>query len=178
LSRIWRLFVTEDGSLNAKIGGEGSDEFKRTWHKTVKKVTEDLEALRFNTAISQLMIFVNEAYKVDSVPKEAAENFVQMLSPLAPHIAEELWERLGNTGGISYVSWPTYDEAWTVDAEVEIVVQVNGKIVERTKISKDLDQAAMQEHSMNLPNVKQAIEGKTVRKVIAVPGKLVNIVVG
>lgn len=178
LSRIWRLFVTEDGSLNAKIGGEGSDEFKRTWHKTVKKVTEDLEALRFNTAISQLMIFVNEAYKVDSVPKEAAENFVQMLSPLAPHIAEELWERLGNTGGISYVSWPTYNEAWTVDAEVEIVVQVNGKIVERTKISKDLDQAAMQEHSMNLPNVKQSIEGKTVRKVIAVPGKLVNIVVG
>lgn len=178
LSRIWRLFVTEDGSLNAKIGGEGSDEFKRTLHKTVKKVTEDLEALRFNTAISQLMIFINEAYKVDSIPKEAAENFVQMLSPLAPHIAEELWERLGNSEGISYVSWPTYDEAWTVDAEVEIVVQVNGKIVDRAKISKDLDQAAMQEHSMSLPNVKQAIEGKTVRKVIAVPGKLVNIVVG
>lgn len=178
LSRIWRLFVTENGSLNAKIGGAGSDDFKRTWHKTVKKVTEDLEALRFNTAISQLMIFVNEAYKADSIPQEAAENFVQMLSPLAPHIAEELWERLGHTGGISYVSWPTYDEAWTVEAEVEIVVQVNGKIVERTKISKDLDQAAMQEHSMGLPNVKQAIEGKTVRKVIAVPGKLVNIVVG
>jgi len=178
LCRIWRLFVTEDGSLNAKIGGEGSDEFKRTWHKTVKKVTEDLEGMRFNTAISQLMIFVNEAYKADSIPKEAAENFVQMLSPLAPHIAEELWERLGHSDGISYVSWPTYDESWTVDAEVEIVVQVNGKIVERTKISADLDQAAMQEHSMNLPGVKQAVEGKTVRKVIAVPGKLVNIVVG
>ncbi|MEF2964776.1 leucine--tRNA ligase [Paenibacillus sp. M1] len=179
LSRIWRLFVAEDGSLNAKIVDQnGSDEFKRTWHKTIKKVTEDFEALRFNTAISQLMIFINDAYKADIVPKAAAENFVQLLSPLAPHLAEELWERLGHTDTITYEPWPVYDEAWTVDAEVEIVVQVNGKIVDRTKISKDLDQAAMQEHSLSLPNVKQAVEGKTIRKVIAVPGKLVNIVVG
>lgn len=179
LSRVWRLFVGEDGGLNAKIvDGEGSDEFKRTWHKTIKKVTEDFEALRFNTAISQLMIFVNEAYKTDIVPKAAAEDFVQLLSPLAPHLAEELWERLGHNETVTYEPWPTYDEAWTVDAEVEIVVQVNGKIVDRTKISKDMDQAAMQEHALALPNVKQAVEGKTVRKVIAVPGKLVNIVVG
>lgn len=179
LSRIWRLFVAEDGSLNSKIvDGDGSEEFKRTWHKTIKKVTEDFEALRFNTAISQLMIFINEAYKTDAVPKAAAENFVQMLSPLAPHLAEELWERLGHQETVSYEPWPAFDEAWTVDAEVEIVVQVNGKIVDRAKISKDLDQAAMQEHSLSLPNVKQAVEGKTIRKVIAVPGKLVNIVVG
>ncbi|GIO40505.1 leucine--tRNA ligase [Paenibacillus apis] len=179
LARIWRLFVAENGSLNAKIvDGDGSDEFKRTWHKTIKKVTEDMEALRFNTAISQLMIFINEAYKTDTIPKAAAANFVQMLSPLAPHLAEELWERLGHQESISYEPWPVYDEAWTVDAEVEIVVQVNGKIVERTKISKDMDQAAMQEYSLGLPNVKQATEGKTVRKIIAVPGKLVNIVVG
>ncbi|MGG3453841.1 leucine--tRNA ligase [Paenibacillus rhizolycopersici] len=179
LSRVWRLFVAEDGSLNSKITTDGgSDEFKRTWHKTIKKVTEDFENLRFNTAISQLMIFVNEAYKTDAVPKAAAENFVQLLSPLAPHLAEELWERLGHTGTITYESWPAYDEAWTVEAEVEIVVQVNGKIVERTKISKDLDQAAMQEHSLSLPIVQQAVAGKTIRKVVAVPGKLVNIVVG
>ncbi|MNO15415.1 Leucine--tRNA ligase [compost metagenome] len=179
LSRVWRLFVAEDGSLNSKITTDGgSDEFKRTWHKTIKKVTEDFENLRFNTAISQLMIFVNEAYKTDAVPKAAAENFVQLLSPLAPHLAEELWERLGHTGTITYESWPAYDEAWTVEAEVEIVVQVNGKIVERTKISKDLDQAAMQEHSLSLPSVQQAVAGKTIRKVVAVPGKLVNIVVG
>lgn len=179
LARIWRLFVAENGSLNAKIvDGDGSDEFKRTWHKTIKKVTEDMEALRFNTAISQLMIFINEAYKTDAIPKAAAANFVQMLSPLAPHLAEELWERLGHQESISYEPWPVYDEAWTVDAEVEIVVQVNGKIVERTKVSKDMDQAAMQEYSLGLPNVKQATEGKTVRKIIAVPGKLVNIVVG
>lgn len=179
LARVWRLFVTEDGTLNAKISDDqGSDDFKRTWHKSIKKVTEDFEALRFNTAISQLMIFVNEAYKTDTIPKKAAENFVQMLAPLAPHIAEELWERLGHNESITYEPWPTFDEAWTVESEVEIVVQVNGKIVDRIKISKDLDQAAMQDHSLDLASVKQAIEGKTIRKVIAVPGKLVNIVVG
>ncbi|GGA20207.1 leucine--tRNA ligase [Paenibacillus physcomitrellae] len=177
LSRVWRLFVAEDGSLNSKIADEGgSDDFKRTWHKTVKKVTEDMEGLRFNTVISQLMIFINEAYKTDVVPRAAAGSFVQMLSPLAPHIAEELWQRLGHNESITYAQWPTYEEAWTVEAEVEIVVQVNGKIVERTKISKDLDQAAMQEHALALPNVAAAVEGKTVRKVVAVPGKLVNIV--
>lgn len=179
LSRVWRLFIGENGGLNTKITTDGgSDEFKRTWHKTIKKVTEDFEGLRFNTAISQLMIFVNEAYKTDVVPKAAAEDFAKLLSPLAPHLAEELWERLGHKDTITYETWPTYDEAWTVDAEVEIVVQVNGKIVERTKIAKDLSQNEMQEHSLSLPNVKQAVEGKTIRKVIAVPGKLVNIVVG
>ncbi|RUT36467.1 leucine--tRNA ligase [Paenibacillus zeisoli] len=179
LSRVWRLFIGEDGAVSSKIvDGEGSEEFKRTWHKTIKKVTEDLDGLRFNTAISQLMIFINEAYKTDVVPREAAANFVQLLSPLAPHIAEELWQRLGHEESVTYVAWPSYDEAWTVDAEVEIVVQVNGKIVDRAKIAKDLDQAAMQEFTMELPNVKKAIEGKTIRKVIAVPGKLVNIVVG
>ncbi|WP_223067173.1 leucine--tRNA ligase [Paenibacillus caui] len=179
LSRVWRLFVAEDGSLSSKIvDGEGSDDFKRIWHKTIKKVSEDMEGLRFNTVISQLMIFINEAYKTDVVPRAAAENFVQLLSPLAPHLAEELWRRLGHQETVTYVPWPSYDEAWTVESEVEIVVQVNGKIVERTKISKDLDQAAMQEHALSLPNVAAAVSGKTVRKVIAVPGKLVNIVVG
>ncbi|MEK3791846.1 leucine--tRNA ligase [Paenibacillus sp. FSL R7-0204] len=179
LSRVWRLFVNEDGSLSAKITeGGGTDEFKRTWHKTLKKVTEDFELLRFNTAISQLMIFINDAYKQESLSKEAAEHFVQMLSPLAPHIAEELWELLGHEGSISYVAWPAYDEALTVDAEVEIVVQVNGKIVQRALIPADMGQQEMQDHALALPNVKAAVEGKTVRKIIAVPGKLVNIVVG
>lgn len=179
LSRVWRLFVNEDGSLSAKITADGgTDEFKRTWHKTLKKVTEDFEHLRFNTAISQLMIFINDAYKQESLAKEAAEQFVQMLSPLAPHIAEELWELLGHEGSISYVAWPEYDEAWTVDAEVEIVVQVNGKIVQRALIPLDMAQQEMQDHALALPNVQAAVEGKTVRKIIAVPGKLVNIVVG
>lgn len=179
LSRVWRLFVGEDGNLNSKIvEGEGNREFTQTWHKTIKKVTEDFDALRFNTAISQLMIFVNEAYKTDIVPRQAAENFVQMLSPVAPHLAEELWQRLGHQESITYTEWPSFDESLTVDAEVQIVVQVNGKIADRTTIAKDLDQAAMQEQALSLPNVKQAIEGKTIRKVVVVPGKLVNIVVG
>ncbi|WP_025682013.1 leucine--tRNA ligase [Paenibacillus maysiensis] len=179
LSRVWRLFVSEDGSLNDKITNEvGSDEFNRTWHKTLKKVTEDLDALRFNTAISQLMIFTNDAYKAERLPRAAMENFVQMLSPLAPHLAEELWQLLGHSESITYAAWPAYDEAWTVDAEVEIVVQVNGKIVQRATIAKDLDAKAMEAFALSLDNVQQALAGKTVRKVIAVPGKLVNIVAG
>ncbi|MEK5142368.1 leucine--tRNA ligase [Paenibacillus sp. FSL M7-0134] len=179
LSRVWRLFVSEDGSLNDKITNDGvSDEFNRTWHKTLKKVTEDLDALRFNTAISQLMIFTNDAYKADLLPRAAMENFVQMLSPLAPHLAEELWQLLGHNDSITYAAWPAYDEAWTVDAEVEIVVQVNGKIVQRATIAKDLDGKAMEAFAVSLDNVQQALAGKTIRKVIAVPGKLVNIVAG
>lgn len=181
LSRVWRLFTQEDGQLSAKISSEeetGSEAFKRVWHRTIKKVTEDLEALRFNTAISQLMIFVNEAYKTDRLPKAAMEHFVQMLSPLAPHLAEELWEKLGHNDTVTYEAWPTYDEAWTVDNEVEIVVQVNGKITERATVAADADEASMQELAMGLDKVKEAMAGKTVRKVIAVKGKLVNIVVG
>ncbi|KHF28516.1 Leucine--tRNA ligase [Paenibacillus sp. P1XP2] len=163
--------------LNPKLtDGEGSDDFKRVWHKTIKKVTEDMEHMRFNTAISQLMIFINDAYKADSLPRKAIEDFTQLLSPFAPHIAEELWERLGHEESITYEPWPVFDEAWTVDAEVEIVIQVNGKIVQRAKIAKDMSQEAMQEFSLSQENVQAAIAGKTVRKVIAVPGKLVNIV--
>ncbi|PZE22755.1 leucine--tRNA ligase [Paenibacillus xerothermodurans] len=181
LNRIWRLFVGEDGQLSAKVSTDetaGSDTFKRTWHRTIKKVTEDFDALRFNTAISQLMIFINEAYKTDKLPKQAVEHFVQMLSPIAPHIAEELWQKLGHNETITYEPWPVYGEAWTVDNEVEIVIQVNGKIVERAMVAKDADEAALQELAMGMDKVKEAMAGKSVRKVIAVKGKLVNIVVG
>lgn len=182
LARIWRLVVDDStGNLNSKIVDDdqaGGEAFKRTWHRTIKKVTEDYEALRFNTGISQLMVFVNEAYKVDSLPLSAMKQFTQMLSPIAPHLAEELWTKLGGTESITYVAWPTYDEAWTVDNEVEIVVQVNGKIVDRVKIAADLNEADMQELAQNLDKVKEASAGKTIRKVIAVKGKLVNLVVG
>ncbi|SDC68721.1 leucyl-tRNA synthetase [Paenibacillus sp. UNCCL117] len=181
LNRVWRLFVGEDGALSAKIDAAeelGSETFKRVWHRTIKKVTEDNEALRFNTSISQLMIFVNEAYKTDRLPKAAMEQFVQMLSPLAPHLAEELWEKLGHSESVTYAAWPVYDEAWTVDNEVEIVVQVNGKIADRARVAADADEAALQELAFGLDKVKDATAGKTVRKVIVVKGKLVNIVVG
>jgi leucyl-tRNA synthetase len=181
LNRVWRLFVDDNGQIQAKISADeklGSDTFKRTWHRSIKKITEDFDALRFNTAISQMMIFVNEAYKTERLPLEAMKNFVQMLSPIAPHLAEELWEKLGGVESITYEAWPTYDEAWTVDNEVEIVVQINGKIVDRIMISKDTDEAAMEKMAFELDKVKEATAGKAVRKLIVVKGKLVNIVVG
>ncbi|MEB3100737.1 leucine--tRNA ligase [Ferviditalea candida] len=179
LNRIWRLFVTEEGTLNPKItDGDGSDDFLRVWHRTIKKVTEDLEALRFNTAISQLMIFVNEANKTDQLPRKAMEHFVQMLSPIAPHIAEELWQRLGHSDTVTYESWPEYEERLTVDNEVEIVIQINGKIIDRAMIPSDLTESGMQELALQMERVKEALAGKTIRKVITVKGKLVNIVPG
>lgn len=178
LNRIWRLFITDDGRLNPAIqNAPCSDEFKKVWHRTIKKVTEDMEGLRFNTAISQLMIFVNEAYKAETLPHEAMEHFVQMLAPLAPHIAEELWSKLGHSESITYTSWPEYEEAWTKDQEVEIVVQIKGKIVDRIMIEADLSEKEMEEVALASEKVAAAISGKQVRKVIAVKGKLVNIVV-
>src|SRR5690606_26972778 len=113
LSRVWRLYIDENtGQLNSKIVDieEGVDpSFLKTWHRTIKKVTEDYENLRFNTAISQMMVFVNEAYKTEKLPRKAMEDFTQLLSPVVPHIAEELWERLGHQDTITYVPWPEYD---------------------------------------------------------------------
>jgi leucyl-tRNA synthetase len=182
-NRIWRLFVNEEtGALNDKIVSSKEEiknqAFKRTWHRSIKKITEDYEALRFNTAISQLMIFVNDAYKSEQLPYDAMKQFVQLLSPIAPHIAEELWDRLGQKTSLTYAPWPTYDEAWIEEDEVEIVVQVNGKIIERVAISREMEEAAMQELAQNLDKVQEAIAGKTIRKVIVVKGKLVNLVVG
>ena len=181
LNRVWRLFVNDDGTLTSKLTDnetETTDAFLRLWHKSVKKVGEDYEALRFNTAISQMMIFINEAYKTDRLPRKALEQFVQLLSPIAPHIAEELWSQLGHSESITYAAWPTYDESYTIESEVEIVVQVNGKIADRIRIANDLDEKAMEELALGLDKVQELIAGKTVRKVIAVKGKLVNLVVG
>ncbi len=177
LARVWRLFADDNGKLHERIQDvPGEDSFRRTWHKSLKKVGEDYEALRFNTAISQMMIFVNDAYKTEVLPKEAMKHFVQMLSPIAPHISEELWEKLGEQGSVSYAPWPAYDPSLVVDAEVEIVVQVNGKIADRVSIAADLDEAGMQAIAMDSEKVQAFIAGKTVRKVVVVKGKLVNIV--
>jgi leucyl-tRNA synthetase len=177
LARVYRLFVNESGSLHDRIQDvEGTDAFKRVWQKTVKKITDDLEHLRFNTAISQLMIFINDAYKQEVLPKRAMAEFAQMLSPFAPHLSEELWEKLGNTDTITYVAWPTFDEALTVDDEIEIVLQVKGKILDRVLVGKDADAATIEAIARANEKIAAAIEGQTIIKVIAVPGKLVNIV--
>lgn len=177
LDRIWRLFVEENGSLNPKIqAGEEAANMEKTFHQTVKKVTEDLEALHFNTAISQLMVFINEAYKATVLPKNYMEGFVKLLSPICPHIAEELWEKLGNSETISYEAWPAHDESKLVDNEVEIVVQINGKVRHKLTVSTDASKEELEQLAMNDKKVIELIEGKTIRKVITVPGKLVNIV--
>lgn len=175
LDRIWRLLMTEDGELKSKVGGNDLS-LEKVYHQTVKKVTEDYEGLRFNTAISQMMVFVNEANKAETIPAEYAEGFVKLVSPLAPHLAEELWEKLGHSGTVTYEAWPVFDESKLVDDEVEIVLQLNGKVKAKLMVSKDATREQMEEIAMENETFKGELEGKTVRKVIAVPGKLVNVV--
>ncbi|MBC2318524.1 leucine--tRNA ligase [Listeria booriae] len=177
LDRVWRLFIEEEtGEINAKITPEANVDLEKSYHQMVKMVTEHYENLRFNTGISQLMIFINDSYKATTVPKAYAEGFVQLLSPIAPHLAEELWHRLGHTETITYEAWPTFDESKLVEDEVEIVLQVNGKVRAKVTVAKDLSREALEELARDNDKIKEEITGKTVRKVIAVPGKLVNIV--
>lgn len=177
LDRVWRLFIEEEtGEINAKITPEVNVDLEKSYHQMVKMVTEHYENLRFNTGISQLMIFINDSYKATTVPKAYAEGFVQLLSPIAPHLAEELWHRLGHTETITYEAWPTFDESKLVEDEVEIVLQVNGKVRAKVTVAKDLSREALEELARDNDKIKEEIAGKTVRKVIAVPGKLVNIV--
>lgn len=176
LDRVWRLIVDENGKLRDRITTFNDGKLDKVYNQTVKKVTEDFENLHFNTAISQMMVFVNEAYKADALPYAYIEGFVQLLAPIAPHIVEELWEILGNEGGISYVPWPTFDEAALVESEVEIVCQINGKVRAKLMVPVDSSKEALEELALANEQVKEHITGKTVRKVIAVPNKLVNIV--
>lgn len=176
LDRVWRLFTNEDGSISDTVTEQSGGALERSYHETVMKVTDHYEGLRFNTGISQLMVFINDAYKADTLPKEYAEGFVKLLSPIAPHLAEELWDKLGHEGSISYEAWPQYDESKLVDDEVEIVVQLNGKVKAKLTVPADATKEQLEELAKNDARVKEQLEGKTIRKVIAVPGKLVNIV--
>ncbi|NTL97635.1 leucine--tRNA ligase [Enterococcus faecium] len=176
LDRVWRLIVDENNKMRDRITTLNDGKLDKVYHQTVKKVTEDYENLHFNTAISQLMVFINEAYKVDALPYEYIEGFVQLLAPIAPHMGEELWAILGNDGGISYAPWPTYDEAALVEVEVEVVFQVNGKVRAKSNVPRDLGKDELEKAALANEIVQEYIEGKTVRKVIAVPNKLVNIV--
>ncbi|KAF1303353.1 MULTISPECIES: leucine--tRNA ligase [Enterococcus] len=176
LDRVWRLVVDEEGKMRDRITTFNDGKLTKVYNQTVKKVTEDYENLHFNTAISQLMVFVNEAYKVDALPYEYIEGFVQLLAPIAPHISEELWAVLGNEGGISHVAWPTYDESALVEAEIEVVFQVNGKVRAKVNVPADATKEELEELAKADSLVQEHIAGKTIRKVIVVPNKLVNIV--
>lgn len=176
LERVWRLIVDEEGKLRDRITTINDGSLTKVYNQTVKKVTEDYNQLHFNTAISQMMVFVNEAYKAESLCYEYVEGFVQLLAPIAPHTSEELWEVLGNKDGISYVAWPTFDEAALVENEVEIVIQVNGKVRSKVTVALNEDKAIIEKLAIEDALVQDFISGKTIRKVIVVANKLVNIV--
>nr|WP_106780537.1 leucine--tRNA ligase [Lysinibacillus timonensis] len=177
LDRVWRLFTTDEGTLAEKIQNVSDNTLEKVYHQTVKKVTDDYEHLRFNTAISQMMVFINDCYKAEVIPTEYAEGFVKLLAPIAPHVGEELWAILGHDETITYEQWPTFDDSKLVDDEVEVVVQVNGKVRTKVKIAKDATKEQLEQISLADEKVKEFVDGKQVVKVIAVPGKLVNIVV-
>jgi len=176
LDRVWRMVVNDDGAISDKIVEESNGELDKVYHETVKKVTEDYNNLHFNTAISQMMIFVNEANKVETIPQQYVEGFIKILSPITPHLCEELWEKLGHSNSIAYEQWPSYDESKIVEDEIEIVIQVMGRVRSRINVPKDISKEQLEQLALEDETIQQWIEGKTVRKVIVVPGKLVNIV--
>lgn len=172
IERVWRLAMEMDD----KITDEPTPELDYIYNYTVKKVSEDIDSLNFNTAISQMMIFINECYRVDKVNKDMLINFIKLLSPYAPHVCEEIYHHYTGEETIAYAKWPEYDPAKLVKNDVEIVVQVNGKVRGRVTAAKDCSQEEVQEEAMALETVKAQLNGKTIRKVIFVKNKLLNIV--
>ena len=171
ITRVWKFFTTPENISDAK-----KEELTRVYHQTVKKVTTDFEALAFNTAISQMMIFINQIYKTESCPKEYAEGFIKMFSCVCPHVGEELWSILGHDNTIAYEPWPTFEEALTKEDTIEIGVQVNGKVKGTVRVAADEEQASAIAKAKEVAPVARAIEGKQIVKEIYVKGKIINLI--
>lgn len=170
LDRVWRL-------LHREINDEKApDHLIKLLHKTIKKVSNDTGNLEFNTAIAQMMIFVNECFKETSLPREIVEPFVLLLAPYAPHLAEEVWEKLGHRPSVGKMPWPQWREELTKDEEVTIVVQINGKVRSKMRMDADTPRETMEAEAMKIDRIQELISGKEVKKVVTVPNKLVNIV--
>lgn len=178
IDRVWRLMIDDENQLRDHIVTENDGSLDMIYNQTVKKVTDDYENMRFNTAISQMMVFVNEAYKADKLPAVYMEGLVKMLAPIIPHVAEELWSLLGHEGGISYAEWPTYDESKLVEATVQVILQVNGKVRSKITVDKDIAKEELEKLALADAKIQQWTADKTIRKVIVIPNKIVNIVVG
>ncbi len=178
IRRIWNWFVTEDGTLTPKINDstDNTDLIKQM-HKTIKGVTDDMEKLSFNTAIAKMMEMLNAMYKSDSVNRFVAQNFVLLLSPIIPHMMEELWEKLGHNNTLSYEPWPTYDESFLQENTVEIVVQIMGKKRALIQVPLDSDKDTILKTAQEEEHIKNQLENKEIVKVIYVPNRLLNIVV-
>ena len=171
LDRVYRLYESD------KITTANNKNLEKIYHQTVKKVTEDFESLNFNTAISQMMIFINAVYKEDALPVEYAEGFIKLLNPVAPHMTEEIWEKMGHKETIAFEPWPVYDESKLKDDVVTVVVQVNGKVRGKMEVASSISKEEMESKAFAIDNVKQYTENKEIVKVITIPKKLVNIVV-
>ena len=176
VQRVWRLLMDDNNHLRDRVSTFNDGKLTKVYNQTVKKVTEDYERMHFNTAISQLMVFVNEAYKVDDLPVEYMKGFVKMIAPIMPHMAEELWSQFGESDTITYQPWPTYDPKALVEDEVEMIVQVNGKVRAKIKMAKDTDRDEAQQLALANEHVKKFTDGKDIKKVIVIPNKIVNIV--
>jgi len=182
LARVWRLIMSENQAGQWELSSAVQDvdltkEEQKILHATIKKVTEDIESLSFNTAISQLMIFVNAFTTAETIPLSAMRIFLVLLNPFAPHLSSELWENLTFPGEITAQSWPGYDEKFLVEDEVEIVVQVNGKVRDRMKMSIQANEEEIKKAALTLPKIQELTAGKQILKVVVIPKKLVNIVI-
>lgn len=172
LERVWRLFTSQ-----AEITDENDHSLDFVYNATVKKVGHDIDTLNFNTAISQMMIFINECYKTKKIYRPYAEGFIKMFACFAPHLGEELWEKVcGGSHSLAYEPWPSYDEAALKQDQVTVVVQVNGKVRGKMEVAADSSEDDLKEAAQALESVKKFIDGKTIRKIIVVKGKVVNIV--
>jgi leucyl-tRNA synthetase len=172
LDRIWRL--GEERTISEE---KPSKDLTKKLHKTIKKVTSDTDTLNFNTAISQMMVLVNELYKIESLPREVWEDLILMMAPYTPHLCEELWQRAGHTNSLAKAPWPIFDEKLTIDDEIELVMQVNGKLRAKVTVARGISKDDMIAATLENDRIKPWLEGKTIIKKIAIPGKLVNIVV-
>jgi len=171
LERVYRIIIEANIICEEEV-----PELDTIYHATVKKVTEDYESLAFNTAISQMMIFINEVYRVNRLPRKYAEGFVKMLSCITPHIGEEMWELLGHDNTLAYEPWPKYDESKLAKKELTMAVQINGKVRDTITVNVEASEDEIKEAALNAANVKRHLEGKTIKKIIVIKNKIVSIV--
>jgi len=166
-----------NATLRADVKAKPDAALTRLLHQTIRKVTEDIEAMRFNTAISAMMVLSNELTKLEQVPTEPLETLAKLLHPFAPHLGEELWEMLGQPASIQKQPWPAYEQALCEEDEVEVPVQINGKVRGRITLPRDADQAQALAAAQGDPSLAAHLEGKTLRKTIWVPAKILNLIV-
>jgi len=173
LERLWAIGMKAEG----EIASEEKEKLTKLMHRTIKKVSDDTASLNFNTAISAMMVYSNELAKLELIPRDLWQPLVIMAGAYAPHLGEELWEKTGNKNSVSTASWPFYKEELTLFDEVTVVVQVNGKIREKFSIAAGASNEELEKNAFTMPGVQKWLEGQTIKKIIIVPDKLVNIVV-